>query len=137
MKKKQKQKKTIKKKQKSFETKNEKNTGYPAHESPQINISHIFAEVRGLDILHFCLFYVCSRSVLFYVLLFSVLFMCSPSLCKLLHLQSKKHMSNHVLKKEKEKKNNKKRMKMNFEKKEQHLKKEEKKKSQLEPEKYL
>ena len=29
------------------------NTGYPAHEPPRINITYLFAEVRGLDILYF------------------------------------------------------------------------------------
>ena len=47
-----------------------------------------FAEVRGLDILYFCCFYVFSRS-------FSVslcFFMFSPSLFKLLHVQSNKYI---------------------------------------------
>ena len=52
-----------------------------------------FAEVRGLEILYFCCFYVFLRVFpdLFYVS-FCFLFMFSPSIFKLLHLQSKKHI---------------------------------------------
>ena len=68
------------------------NTGYPAHEPLRITIWYIFAEVRGLDILYFCVsccFF--SRSFYVLLLLFVMLFcMFSPSLFKLLHLQSKK-----------------------------------------------
>ena len=65
--------KTNRKKQKTTEKLREKqqqnrNTGYPAHEPPRINISYLFAEVRGLDILYFCFVLCFSRS-------FSVLFL--------------------------------------------------------------
>ena len=91
------QRKTLKKRKKEKRKEKKKKrqkekTGYPAHE-PTANKSHkIFAEVRGLDILYFCLLCVssscsssCSVSFCFFTFL-----LFSPSLFQFVHLQSKK-----------------------------------------------
>ena len=64
---------------KSFEKNNNINSGYPAHEPPRMNKLYIyiyiffFAEVRGLDILYFCLRFFLEAFLLF-VCLFSCFF---------------------------------------------------------------
>ena len=80
-----------------------RNTGYPAHVPPRRNIwyiyiyiyIYIFAEVRGLDILYFCFVVLFSKLFCFVNVSFWLCFMFSPSLFKLLHLQSNKHIQTH------------------------------------------
>ena len=76
------------------------------------NKSHkLFAEVRGLEILYFC--FVCF-SVSFYVVCLFFIFMFSPSLFKLLHLQSNntyKNINKNITTWRKTKTNNKKQQK--------------------------
>ena len=81
----------IKKKQKnSKENRKNRNTGFPTHEPPRINRTNYSRRFVGWKSC-ISVFYVFLRVFLFF-LCFFLFFLFSPSLFKLLHLQSKKHI---------------------------------------------